>query len=1091
MADGSEPSSAARVAETIAPAAPDARSRPTGPIPHAALALRLAARLSAGGEHLVMAADETRATALAQAVAALAPGAEVILLPRWDVPPGEAVAPSRAVMGRRVAALRRLARPATTGRMVVTTADAAVQMLPPADVMAAASFTLAVGEPFDEAALRRFLTRTGWAFDDRVDEPGEVAVRGQVIDVYPAGEAQPFRLDHDDGRVAGIHRFDPATQRTTSNGIETVTLAPASEAVLPEDAEPDEDSVPEARLGALYDRLDSLFGLMPAATVWTEPTVRRRAAALLAQADEDERTARLTVPRDEVERALSAVEPLAALGRAGPVPRFAARRDGIRAFRDHVAAALEAGDRVLIAGEEADVAALARRLGRTPERVETASAVLAAGPGSLLAATVDLGAGARLDDEAVTVIAAADVLGRRARRHRDERSAAEAVLIDAGFTVGDAVIHIDHGLGILRGLEAVAGDAGETVRLEYAGGAVLMVPVADMDRIWRYGADADAVTLDRLGGEAWPKRRAKVEAALAEAAERLTAAAEARSRETAPVIRPPEDRYDRFAARFGYTETADQARAIDDVLADLASGRPMNRLVCGDVGYGKTEVALRAAAAVAFSGRQVAIVAPTTVLARQHDSIVRDRFRGLGVTVGHLSRFARPAEAKAVKEGLKDGSTRVVVGTHAVAGKGVEIPDLGLLVIDEEQRFGAAQKAALRALGKGVHVLTLTATPIPRTLQSALAGLTDLSLVATPPALRRPIATRVLSWSDTVAAEALRAEARRRGQSFVVCPRIEDLEPMADRLAAIAPELSVRMLHAKLPADEIDRTLIEFGRGEGDVLLATSIVESGLDMPRVNTILVWHADRFGLAQLHQLRGRVGRGTRRGMALLTTDPDGELAPATLKRLETLVALDQLGAGFAISASDLDQRGAGDLFGEDQAGHVKLIGAGLYRRMLEVALRRAKGEAVDERPPPEIRGVDLGRIPPDWVPEPDVRLDLYAKAYGLSDAGAVDGFAEEIGDRFGAPPPPAAAFLDVLRLRVLAKAAKVSRIDLGPQAIAFTFEDAGTADGFAADLTGPGLSVPDVTVKEEKVVVGAALEAEPDRIRAATGWLDAGS
>ncbi|WP_075216876.1 DEAD/DEAH box helicase [Mongoliimonas terrestris] len=1061
--------------------------------PIAAVAIRLAAE-PAAGDRLVLMGDEGRASALAAALSGLGPVGEILLLPRWDVPPGEAVSPSRAVMGRRVAVIRRLASGSPEPRLVVTTADAALQRLPPARLLAETVFPLSVDAPLDLAAFRRFLVRTGWAFDDRVDEPGEVAIRGQVIDVYPADAAAPFRLDHADGRVTAIHRFDPLSQRTTTNGIAYVDLWPTSEAVEP-DAEPDpqsgepgtereRDLALEADLPGLYGTLDDLFALMGDAAVLVEPAARRRAAAILDQAADDHRARRMLLDRATAERVLAAATDLG-IGDTAPVPLFAARRGGAAAFRTHVDAALQAGDRVLIAAADPrDGTALARRLGRTPEPVDAAGDALRAPAGSLLGIAADLPTGVRLAGERLVVVTASDVLGRRAHRAPAHQTAAEALMSDGGLAVGDAVIHVDHGLGILRGLEAVAGEGGETVRLEYAGGAVLMVPVAEMDRIWRYGGDPDAVTLDRLDGDAWPKRRAKVEAALGEAAARLAAAARERAERAAPAIRPPADRMERFAAGFGYAETPDQGRAIEAVLADLAAGRPMNRLVCGDVGYGKTEVALRAIAAVALAGHQVALVAPTTVLARQHMQTVAERFRGLGITVGHLSRFVPEKERAAVRAGLADGSVRVVVGTHAVAAKGVSIPDLALLVIDEEQRFGAAQKASLRALGADAHVLTLTATPIPRTLQGALAGLSDISVVATPPALRRPIATRVLPWSDEAAAQALRAEARRRGQSFVVCPRIEDLDAMAARLAAIAPDLAVAVLHARLPADVIDRTLLAFGRGEGDVLLATSIVESGLDMPRVNTMLLWHADRFGLAQLHQLRGRVGRGTRRGVALLFTDPDAPPAEATAKRLATLVALDQLGAGFAIAASDLDQRGAGDLFGEDQTGHVKLIGAGLYRHMLERALLREAGTAVDETPPPEIRGVDLGRIPPDFVPEPDVRLDLYARAYRLGDPDGVEAFAEEMKDRFGAPPPPVQAFLAVLRLRVVARALGIRRVDLGPQALACTLGDAEAATALAADLDEPL-----VAAKDDRVLVRIAIEEESARIATLAERLEA--
>jgi transcription-repair coupling factor (superfamily II helicase) len=600
-------------------------------------------------------------------------------------------------------------------------------------------------------------------------------------------------------------------------------------------------------------------------------------------------------------------------------------------------------------------------------------------------------------------------------------------------------------MGLLQDLETVAtgAEAVDTIRLAYADDDKLMAPVAELDRIWRYGA-GDTVTLDRLEGEAWPKRRAKIEAEIADTARRLVELAREREAKTAPKLVPPRPDYERFVARFPFTETPDQLRAIEDVLADLGSGQPMDRLVCGDVGFGKTEVALRAAAAVALAGKQVAVVAPTTVLVRQHLQTFRRRFAGLGVEVGHLSRLVKPAEARAVKKGLTDGTVRIVIGTHALTGKGVAFDDLGLVVIDEEQRFGLAHKRQLRDLGRDVHVLTLTATPIPRTLQAAMLGLQDLSVIATPPAQRRPIRTLVAPFDEASVRQAPVRERRRGGQSFVVCPRVEDIEPMARRLAGLVPELQVLVAHGKMPAGDIDDVMVRFADGEGDVLLATNIIESGLDVPRANTMLVWRADRFGLAQLHQLRGRVGRGRVRGICYLLTDPEAKIGAATRKRLQTLETMDRLGAGFAISARDLDARGAGDLFGEDQAGHVKLIGMGLYRHLLDRALQAARGEPPPEEWSPEFNLGLAGGIPQDYVPDAEVRINLYARLAKLGDEGELDALSDEIEDRFGPQPEPMRELLVLTRLKLLCRKLGIARVDAGPQAIALTFRADSSGD-----------------------------------------------
>jgi transcription-repair coupling factor (superfamily II helicase) len=461
------------------------------------------------------------------------------------------------------------------------------------------------------------------------------------------------------------------------------------------------------------------------------------------------------------------------------------------------------------------------------------------------------------------------------------------------------------------------------------------------------------------------------------------------------------------------------------------------------VGFGKTEVALRAAAAAALAGKQVAVLAPTTVLARQHLETFRKRFAGFGLRIGSLSRLTPPAEAKEIKRALGAGEVHIAVGTHALAAKGVRFRDLGLVVVDEEQRFGTRQKASLRAMGEGVHVLTLTATPIPRTLQAALVGLQSLSVIATPPARRQPIRTARAPVDDALLAQALRREARRGGQSFVVCPRIEDIGPMRGRVAGLVPDLSLLVAHGGMPPAEVDEALVRFAAGDGDVLLSTNIVETGLDVPRANTMLVWRPDRFGLSQLHQLRGRVGRGRARGAIYLLTDPAAPPTPATDRRLRTLEALDRVGAGFAISARDLDLRGAGDLLGEEQAGHLRLVGIELYRHMLDRALAAARGEAPPEQWTPHL-GLNLDAfVPPEHVPEEALRVELHTRLGELmrrADLRALEDMADEAEDRFGPAPEPLRNLLALARLAVLCRRLGVARLEVGPQAAAAGFRGA---------------------------------------------------
>jgi transcription-repair coupling factor (superfamily II helicase) len=1037
------------------------------PIPDSegALAIRLIemARETRETGLVHVAGSEGRAKRLAHLIWALAPDFETTIYPAWDCLPFDRTSPSAKVMGRRMAALATLARPATRPRIVLTLPDALLQRVPPREAWSDAGFELKLGDTVDLAKLATAVERIGYAADERVDEPGEFALRGQVLDIFPAGYYLPVRIDHEEGRVTGISSYDAASQRKT-DAFEALVLRPTSEVILHpgEDGEIAERAPGiEHRLSEFYPRVETLFDYLPDATFEFEPrAVDRRAAFLEQVVDAHESRIRLDrsggrppspdrlyLDAAEAERRLAAhtvIHLVETPDADAPdeVPHFAVEARPDERLSTFVAEARGAGRRVVLAApSNEDLARLTRRiarvLGDTPAPAADWAAIEAADPGSLLAMTLPLERGFAAPDAAATFIAAADILGSRTRTAGDGRS---GLIDDEEFRIGDAVIHLEHGVGVLHGLETVEtqpGRATDTLRLGYAGDAILMAPVDQIDLMWRYGAVAEGVTLDRLDGESWPKRRAKVEAEINVAAAELARLAEERRKVIAPKLAPPRRAYERFVARFPYTETRDQHDAVQAILADLTSGRLMDRLVCGDVGFGKTEVALRAAAAAALAGKQVAIVAPTTVLVRQHLQTFQTRFADLGIEVGHLSRLVKPAEAKQVKAGLAEGRIRVVIGTHALAGKGVSFADLGLLIVDEEQRFGAAIKEKLRALGDATHVLTLTATPIPRTLQAALVGLQDVSVLATPPSERKPVRTFVTALDEVTMREALLRERRRGGQSFVVCPRIEDIEPMAQRLKALVPELDVSVAHGKLPAEEIDETMVRFAAGDGDVLLATNIIESGLDVPRANTIMVWHADRFGLSQLHQLRGRVGRSRARGIAYLLTDPETEIPAPTRKRLETLETLDRLGAGFAISAEDLEQRGAGDLLGDTQAGHVKLIGSGLYRRLLERALIVARGETPPEEWTPELNIGVSGRIPPDYIPEDEVRVNLYARI--ARQAVGNGSMTAEIEDRFGPLPEELANLITLTHLKKRCRDLGIIRMDAGPQAIALTFKE----------------------------------------------------
>jgi len=546
------------------------------------------------------------------------------------------------------------------------------------------------------------------------------------------------------------------------------------------------------------------------------------------------------------------------------------------------------------------------------------------------------------------------------------------------------------------------------------------------------------VTLDKLNSASWTERRKMVLMEVKRIARHLVESTKKRAEGNAAILRAPRAAYATFGTHFPYTETDDQAAAIAAVLADLGSGIAMNRLICGDVGFGKTEIALRAAAAVALSGKQVAIVAPSTVLVRQHYQTFKRRFEGAGIEVGHLSRLISRAESKKVKDGLRTGAIRVVVATQAVCSSTVAFADLGLLVIDEEHRFGTKLKQQMRDMAPHLHTLSMSATPIPRTLLSAMSGVQEVSVLSSAPAKRRPTRTFLASFDAAVAKRALLREQRRGGQSFFVVPRIEDIDIVAAQLQRLAPELSVKVAHGALKGQALDEAMVSFAEGNGDVLLATSIIESGLDIPRANTMLVWRSDRFGLAQLHQLRGRVGRGRTQGVAYLFTQPDTDVAEETRSRLSTLVALDRLGAGLAISSRDLDLRGGGDLIGEEQAGHMRVLGVGLYQRLLARAVLVARGEPDIYRRPATVRIGPAGSFPISYIPDPGVRLNLYARLLRMTAPDEIDGLVDEIIDRFGALPEEAELFIEVVRIGLLAADIGIAQIDAGPAAIGISFK-----------------------------------------------------
>jgi len=1059
-----------------------------------------------GGVGLFVARDYARMGEFVQAFRFFAGDIEVVEFPAWDCLPYDRLSPTSSVSAERMAALTKLAgRDAGDRRptLVVTTVGGVTQRTPPREITCGAGFEATVGLDLDTAALERYFAANGYLRASTVSERGEFAVRGGVVDVYPPGFEEPVRLDMFGSELESIRTFDPATQRSTGQ-MRHVSLAPVSEALLTPEAisrfrtgylnlfgaggdDPLYVAVSEGArrqgmehwLPLFYERLETLFDYLPDdAPVFLDnqaEAARAERWTLTADAWEARRDAsrskggaanralppeRLYLPDADWNSALAGrtvrrLSPFAAAGEdaGGRLGRsFAAERaqDSINLFEAvarHAQALKDGGKRVLFAswteGSSERLASMLADHGlEHVVAVRDWADVQKAPDGLYLRGVLPVEHG--FETDAIAVISETDILGDRLARPRKKRRASNFLAEASALTTGDLVVHLDHGIGRYEGLKTleIQDAPHDCLELMYAGESKLYLPVENIDLLTRYGSDTDGAQLDRLGGAGWQARKAKAKQRLRDMAEGLIALAAKRALRTSEAITPPQGLFDEFCARFPYEETDDQLNAIGDVLEDLGKGTPMDRLICGDVGFGKTEVALRAAFVVAMSGQQVAVVCPTTLLARQHFKTFSERFAGWPITVRHLSRMVTAKDASETRAGLKDGTFEIVVGTHAVLSEQVGFKDLGLVIVDEEQHFGVKHKEKLKSLRADVHLLTLTATPIPRTLQMALSGIREMSIIATPPVDRLAVRTYVTPWDPVLVREALLREKYRGGQAYYVVPRLNDLPDIEKFLREQVPEIKFVVGHGQMSPTQLEEVMSAFYDGTYDVLLSTTIVESGLDVPTANTLIVHRADMFGLAQLHQIRGRIGRAKARAFAYLTTDARKPLSLSSERRLQVLQSLDNLGAGFQLASHDLDQRGGGNLLGDEQSGHIREVGVELYQQMLEDAvasLREAGEEVVDRGWSPAINVGAAVLIPEDYVPDLNVRLSLYRR---LSDAENTEGreaLAAELIDRFGPLPDEAKQLLRIVGIKANCKIAHVERIDVGPKGAVLTLRN----------------------------------------------------
>ncbi len=1030
--------------------------------------------------------------------------------PRHDTPPYDRFSPQPFVVAQRMDVLHRLLAAAGAGAagppaeappVIVAPWTALAARVPARDAVAARTVRLAAGQAVDRDDLVESLVAAGYTRMPLVEDRGEIAVRGGIVDVFPPQRERPVRIELLADEIESIREFDPASQRSQAT-LESVAFAPPRELLLDRNRvieRSDEirelaqsQQVPPRQVDELIDSLlrgfappgaealapllqpglESLLDYLPSETlviVDDGAAGRERLARYASEAfsayDAARASGRLVCAPDDV---LLPIEPLidAVSARApvllerldvtgDPGERYAVRAYGHDELRsalvkartsdqalaplaDRLAEWVSEGWRVTITAallssaerlrELLDGYGIEARVANDSRPVWRWSA-----PGTVVVRVATVSEGFVLPLERLAVVTEEEIFGPRDHRRSTRLSLMESAAIEglAQLAPGDPLVHAEHGIGIYRGLVPLelGGSAGEFLRLEYEGGDRLFVPVHRLNLVQRYvGADGHAPRIDRLGGSTWEKAKRSVRRSIRDMAKELLALHAARELAEGHSYAPRDRHLEEFEATFPHEETPDQLAAIEDVLADLHRPRPMDRLVCGDVGYGKTEVAVRAAFRVVMEGRQTAVLVPTTILAQQHEETFRARFEGYPVRIESLSRFRSAKEAKAVLEGLEAGTVDVVVGTHRLLQRAVRFRDLGLLVIDEEHRFGVAHKEKLKQIKKTVDVLTLTATPIPRTLQMAFTGIRDLSVIQTPPADRLSIRTQVCRFSDAVIREAILREVRRGGQVFFVHNRVQSIDAMAEHLQRVVPEVKILVAHGQMKENDLEKRMLAFMHGEADVLLCTTIIESGLDIPRANTMLVNRADTLGLAQLYQLRGRVGRSTHRAYAYLLVRSEAGLTADAERRLQAIQDLAELGSGFRLASMDLEIRGAGNLLGAEQSGNLAALGYDAYMEMLEEAVAELRGQPRETEVDPEIRLPVTARLPEAFVPDVSQRLVLYKRLASSRDDADVGRIRDEILDRYGHLPAEAENLLHVIRLKILARRLGVASVEI---------------------------------------------------------------
>ena len=1028
----------------------------------------------------------------------------ILVFPDWESLPYDAFSPHQDIISRRLQTLYQL--PTLKQGIVITTITTMMHKLCPPQFVRGHSFMLRTGDTLDVAPFREQLAHSGYQGVSQVMEPGEFAIRGGIVDLFPMGSALPYRIDFFGNDIDSIRTFDPESQRSQDK-LDQIQLLPAREFPMTEAAvqhfrqafrarfagDPQMSSIyrdisngiapagAEYYLPLYFDELATFFDYLPDDTLCIFDDTCADMAETFAR-ETDERYEQL---RFDTERPI--VSPADLFLSPGNIADALAARQGVRLlpFSDDDSVTRTGTDVTLYHTDVPPRLPVDRRSeqpydelcsyiegysGRvllvtsSPGRRETLRELLrehklkpadASGWDSfleqeehLMLAVADIDRGLLLPEPAISVITEAQLYGERAAQQRRRTTGRETDTIIRSLEElkpGDPVVHEDHGVGRYRGLQTLDVGDGPTefLTLEYAGGDKIYLPVVSLHFISRYTAThPENAPLHKLGGDAWEKAKKRAQKKAHDAAVELLEVQAMRNAREGFTFPATDEQYTAFAEAFPFEETPDQERTISELIGDMTTKKPMDRLVCGDVGFGKTEVAMRAAFVATHGGKQVAILAPTTLLAQQHYQNFTDRFADLPVRIELMSRFRSKKEQETTLSHLADGTVDIVVGTHRLLQEDIKFKDLGLIVIDEEHRFGVRQKEQLKKLRADVDILTLTATPIPRTLNMAMAGLRDISIIATPPQERLAVKTFVMEWNDGLIREACLREIRRGGQVFFLHNEVRTMEKVLKELADLVPEAEIRMAHGQMPERELEQIMLDFYHQRFNILVCSTIIESGIDIPTANTIVIQRADKFGLAQLHQLRGRVGRSHHRAYAYLIAPPRAALSEDAKKRLAAIESLEQLGVGFSLASHDLEIRGAGELLGEQQSGEIDEVGFSMYAELLNRAVKSLKqGKELDLEEAPhagaEINIHAPALLPADFLPDIHMRLILYKRISNARTEDALIALREEMIDRFGLLPEPAMLLFQITSLRNLADTLGIKKIDAGPKGARIDF------------------------------------------------------